>query len=287
MNRFHLFKTHIYLRLLVTSLCFTMVQFTYAFSSKPTPLYQISERSNAIYLTEVVNIAYHTSLPNQYNDRAQPFTFITYKILKTLRGKPKETITLRFLGGAYADGTVMSLSSYPEFDKGDTDILFISGNSEYACPLVHCAEGRFRIINGYVFNESGQTILDIQSKKEIGYGKPQTLKQVLTHTIVHPKTGEAVELNTGGLQMPAFPIEGNVFKVDLFMRLLGDINQTLPPPKIEEVTADPYKPFFSYHLQTKQPNGFPLPPPTFPETHSDELEKWAFEINGGNPVLPQ
>ena len=264
----------------------TKAQSALASGEETAPLFEIAERSNAIYLTEITDIAYHTSLPNIQNDRAQPFTFITYKVLKTLRGKARASFTLRFLGGAYKDGTVMALSNQPEFDKGDKDILFVSGNTLNACPLANCAQGRFRIIDGYVYSDNGQSILDIKSKKEIGYGQQRALKQVLTHTIVNPTTGAAVELTTRGAVLPESPLEINAFTEARFIDLLTNMNQGLPPPKTEEISADPKVPFFSYHLQIKQPRSFPIPVAVPPEFPSDELEKWAFEANGGNPVLP-
>ena len=97
MNSFRISSLHRNCGLILMSLYILVTApLVLASSEEITPLNEMAERSNAIYVTEIVDIAYHTSQPNAQNDRAQPFTFVTFKVLKTLRGKSKRLLRCGF-----------------------------------------------------------------------------------------------------------------------------------------------------------------------------------------------
>ncbi len=251
----------------------------------PLPIHKLAKQSNAIYVAEVANIVYKNSLPVK-DQKEQAFTFVTYKIIETLRGAPKQQITLRFWGGVQEDGTVMTISNYPALDKGDRDVLFVKGNGKYGCPLTQCTQGRFRLIKGNVYSEEGRPLLRTEESKDVDYGRVQALTDIANQSFEHPKTGKIVTVTTRGSKKEIFPLEPNAFSEKQFISFLEKLVVKLPKPNKEELDINPYTPFYSYNLRTKAPHYFPVPLPEPPEISADELEKWDFERNGGNPVLP-
>jgi len=72
-------------------------------------------------------------------------TYIQFQVLRTLKGAPQATITLRLLGGQVG-GTGMVIPDMPAFDVGATYILFIAQNGRAFCPLVGVLHGSYRVV---------------------------------------------------------------------------------------------------------------------------------------------
>jgi len=90
-----------------------------------------------------------------------PHTFVTFSDLTVYNGVVDgDEVTLRFAGGPYNEGTKYFFFDrrMPLFDIGETSILFVHNNTEYACPLVNCQYGRYRLSNGYIYSELGQEL---------------------------------------------------------------------------------------------------------------------------------
>ncbi|HWY67792.1 MAG TPA: hypothetical protein VNX88_03955 [Terriglobales bacterium] len=82
-----------------------------------------------------------------------PYAFVTYKILKVVRGRVLgETLTIRALGGLDHSDRLLFVDHMPFFGIGDEDILLVRGNGQRVCPFVNCSFGRFRIANDRVYN---------------------------------------------------------------------------------------------------------------------------------------
>ena len=119
----------------------------------------------------------------QYKDSKEglPHTFVTYQVNEMIAGDTTDkTITLRFIGGEQKKGDVirhLSVSEVPEFEKGESDILFIRKNNTSICPLVKCSNGRFRDLNGLVTNENGQPVL-LNANSELKLGKENMIEQM-------------------------------------------------------------------------------------------------------------
>ena len=110
----------------------------------------------------VQKVTYRHSEPvGGSTDAGLPYTFVTYSVEKIIKGSYSGTeLTLRFLGGPTGHGDeILMLPNYPLFDPGEHDILFVTGNTHFECPLVGCSRGRFRFINGLIVNENGQTLM--------------------------------------------------------------------------------------------------------------------------------
>lgn len=117
------------------------------------------------------------------NGEPLPYTFVTYRVDKVLKGAANQPeVTLRFLGGMQDEERYMSPSGTPLFDEGDHDLLMVLGNGNLSCPLVDCAGGRFRIIGGLVVDDKGYHV-EISESGEIRKGIKLELDDVNTHEV--------------------------------------------------------------------------------------------------------
>ena len=73
-------------------------------------------------------------------------TFVTFAVLKSLKGNPGATITVPFLGGEL-DGQGLRVEGMPRFTVGQTEILFFSElTGARFSPLVGLMHGRYRVL---------------------------------------------------------------------------------------------------------------------------------------------
>lgn len=90
-----------------------------------------------------------------------PYSFVTYKVQKRIRGELQRKVTLRFVGGPRGDGSYLIPQSVPNFFPGDEDILFIRKNTAAECPLVGCGNGRIRIFKERSYTSAGKPIVGV------------------------------------------------------------------------------------------------------------------------------
>lgn len=118
---------------------------------------EMLNQSDLVIQGKVIDINYKDS------KEGLPHTFVTYKIDQLISGNSQQKeITLRFIGGKQQQGNViryLSVSDVPDFEKGESDVLFVTKNNSVICPLVSCSKGRFRDLNGLVTSEDGQPLL--------------------------------------------------------------------------------------------------------------------------------
>ena len=72
-------------------------------------------------------------------------TFVRFQVEETYKGTPATEQTLRFMGGTVGDET-MAVPDMPQFQTGQTAVLFVVNNGKQFCPLVGVAQGRFRVV---------------------------------------------------------------------------------------------------------------------------------------------
>jgi hypothetical protein len=72
-------------------------------------------------------------------------TYVRFQVLRTLKGDPRDSITLRLLGGQVG-GDGMMIPGMPSFEVGSTYILFIAQNGRAFCPLVGIMHGSYRVV---------------------------------------------------------------------------------------------------------------------------------------------
>ncbi len=71
-------------------------------------------------------------------------TYVTFAVEKQLKGEPRDTLNLEFLGGTVGSDT-MHVSGMPEFRVGEEEIVFVQGNGVQFCPLVRFGHGRYHV----------------------------------------------------------------------------------------------------------------------------------------------
>lgn len=103
-------------------------------------------------------------------------TYVTFEVLRRLKGEASAEVTLQFLGGEL-DGEAMHVAGMPQFIVGQTDIVFVSGNGVRFCPLVGMMHGRYRVQTDeaakrdYVTRDDGVPLEsedDVQLKQDQG-----------------------------------------------------------------------------------------------------------------------
>ena len=142
----------------------------------------MASEANLVFRGTVVEVDYRSS-QKQGDQRSLPHTFVTFKIEDVLYGTaPQGEFTIRFLGGQTDNGEVMMVSGTPHFDVGDQDVIFVGDNGVGECPLIECGNGRFRIVNDFVYNDLGQTI-NQDEKGSLMTGKVADLAELNTFRI--------------------------------------------------------------------------------------------------------
>lgn len=141
---------------------------------------QLVQQAEFIFEGKVIDVQYQFSQKSTGEPSGVPYTFVTYQIYGIQKGNyGAGTITLRFIGGADANGVVFSMEGTPRFDLDDHDVLLVDKNGYELCPLVNCAQGRFRYINGLVVNEYGQ-LIELRNG-QLQLGQMVDLDDVTTH----------------------------------------------------------------------------------------------------------
>ena len=166
---------------LLTGLVFSSNVFAHsAADSDNEQLQTLVNQSDVIFYGEVKEVLYRMSETTKRSPRGVPHTFVKYQILTGIRGAVSRELTLRFVGGTDGKGGVMLQSDVPTFRKGERDVLLITGGELDDCPLVSCVDGRFRVIDGRVYNGWGVPIVSIERNLEIR-GKPRYEVNVLEY----------------------------------------------------------------------------------------------------------
>ncbi len=268
-----------------------------AFAYQPTGSYDIRKMSadaNLVFRGTVVEVDYRESSVKG-NERPLPYTFVTFEVEEVLHGDVnRKQFTLRFLGGMTEKGEFMMTSSLPKFNVGDQDLVFVKDNGVAECPLVECTKGRFRILNGVMYTEDGQQIVQ-DEKGSIVAGKTEELEALKSfrigdqqfnrrHQPVRSKDGN------GEVAMPdlvgSYHMDAGYF-TDL---VRVKVNQALlmSPKSMRDVaqSLDKNKPF--YVVQDK-PVALPEPDheatPASKISEEEGVELKAMDESGGNPVL--
>ena len=71
-------------------------------------------------------------------------SYVTFDLIKVLKGEPSSPYVLKMLGGTVGDDG-MAVSGAPKFAVGDTTLLFVEHNGTQFIPLVGIMHGYFRM----------------------------------------------------------------------------------------------------------------------------------------------
>ena len=128
------------------------------------------KQAQLVFLGQIVDVTYRNERVGEKGNI--PVTYVTYAIEEVVRGKPSDRkITVRFLGGSDGRGGFLSLSSVPEFQVKERDVVLLSGNGLQGCPLVNCEDGRFRVHEGGVYNAHGVPVRALTKEGVISRGQ--------------------------------------------------------------------------------------------------------------------
>jgi hypothetical protein len=114
-------------------------------------------------------------------------TIVTFDVASVLKGTVGLRTELTFLGGTVGDVT-LKVSDMPIFQKGDRDVLFVSGRARSASPLVGFSQGRYRVLRDplthrdYVQGTEGllSTGLNAPLSPAPGLSRPASLNEFLS-----------------------------------------------------------------------------------------------------------
>ncbi|MEO6422246.1 MAG: hypothetical protein ABIR84_06085 [Candidatus Nitrotoga sp.] len=139
----------------------------------PNALRSLVQQSAAVVQGKVVDIDYRNSEPTREQPYGLPHTFVTYEVEQVARGSlESKRLVLKVPGGADGSGGFYTETSAPTFARGQQDILFVLGGKIESCQLVNCADGRFRVIDGRVYNTWGVPLVEARKQLRFG-GKPR------------------------------------------------------------------------------------------------------------------
>lgn len=132
----------------------------------------MTRAANLVVYGTVRKVEYGLEKAETKDSREIPFTYVTFGIEKTFRGKrTADSLVMRFIGGPDGRGGFLEVSGVPTFQMGDQDVLFIVGNGESGCPLVLCEVGRFRVLEGGLYNAHGVPVRALVKEGVIARGK--------------------------------------------------------------------------------------------------------------------
>ncbi len=260
----------------------------------------MADQADVVIQGTVIDINYRDSEAVK-NQAAIPHTFVTFSIEDVLSGDVSgETLTLRFMGGPTKNGGAMMNNQVPKFDIGDQDILFVRDNGVAECPLVECANGRFRVVDDRMFNEYGQQIVQ-DNKEKLALGRTekrdefnsffignQEIKRKFSDKFIEDdddnitaKAPRTKQFNQQDLQLDLFDFSLNVqekinkrnlrsqFKKKKLVRNM-DSNRPFTIPRAKNVALP--EPAFKAKKQVHR-------------SLADEIEIEEMRLKHGNPVL--
>lgn len=242
----------------------------------------LSGQADMVFQGTVTDITYATSV------EGIPHTFVTYRVEEILKGSyAAPTLTLRFIGGVKIEGNVMrklSVSHAPKFESGQQDLLMVKGNTQTQCPLVHCAEGRFRFQDGLVTSEEGAVIA----------------RGAQGHVLALPPAAEqagAGDSGSGARLRAEVRSDATPFDRAGFIAHVRDVigRQAIQGMAATNAvqSADPKQAFKGPEAAVAAPPRerrvpqLPQSSNPAPQSEHDRQEIEALIRNGGNPVLPE
>jgi hypothetical protein len=132
---------------------------------------ELAGAAKVVVHSRVAKVEYRLSPPGTNGQPAVPYTVVTYDVVRVARGTlASPSFTLRYIGGPDGRGSFLEASHVPVFQVGDEDILFVEDSGEEGCPLVDCIEGRFRILDGAVYNGRGSPVLAVSGDRVVARG---------------------------------------------------------------------------------------------------------------------
>ncbi len=249
-------------------------------------LMEMASRADAVVVGEVVRIAHRLSQEDGAQHRSLPHTFVTFRVEGAAFGaQAGDLLTLRFVGGPDGRGRALVASETPWFRVGDTDLLFVAGNGTSPCPLVGGAQGRFRVVDGSVYDDAGRPVrADSQGRVSMG-------PKVAGVEVDELNLGESSLWRNGSPPELDETPEGPLLP-DSAEDWLSQVGSPTVSRGSKALSMDPEAPFIARSASSGRAvaprpllaSPVPLADPTS-TTDADRAEVAEFLAGGGNPVL--
>jgi hypothetical protein len=140
-----------------------------------------ADGADTVFHGEVVEIEYG-AIEDGSGGRL-PVTYVTYQVLHGIKGGTVgDEVTLRFLGGRIDERHWGKMAGSPTFDVGETDVVMVVDNGTSPCPLVDCAAGRLRVVDGRLYTDDGHA-LRVDGTGALQLGERHALTEVLEHDL--------------------------------------------------------------------------------------------------------
>ncbi len=135
-------------------------------------LNELAAASRFVVHSRVSKVEYVLSEAAGKGQPGVPHTLVTFDVVKPLQGSAgASSFTLRFVGGPDGRGRFMRASNVPVFQSGDEDILFVRDNGAKGCALAGCVDGRFRVLNGMLYDGTGAPVQRVESNRVVAGGQ--------------------------------------------------------------------------------------------------------------------
>ena len=106
-------------------------------------------------------------------------TFVTFNVVRVLKGNAASPYDLRVFGGTVGTET-MAVADAPVFRVGEREILFVHANGRQFIPLVGIMHGQYRVSDeDRVADHTGRPLLRVED-----IGTPETLESALRRRAV-------------------------------------------------------------------------------------------------------
>ncbi|WP_062263895.1 hypothetical protein [Endozoicomonas arenosclerae] len=204
-----------------------------------------------------------------------PYTFITYKVDQVIAGNYAEpTITLKYVGGTFANGNRLSATNTPDVIIGEQAILLVQKNSDTGCDLVECEHGRFLLDSGKII-AGNQSAIVVDDKGGVDY---------ISHS------AQLMGMHAASLE------KSNLPQFVSHLKSLDKSTESLrKQTRVTVQNLDKNTPFKAYNVLTQSLKAPAVPKPGITQQQSFEAkgnshDQWELEQlrkNGGNPVLSE
>ncbi|WP_039912939.1 hypothetical protein [Cellvibrio mixtus] len=242
-------------------------------------------QSDLVFSGKVVSVEYKDSVDGL------PHTFVTYSVDQVISGRPDGSqVTLRFLGGRQQKGEVvryLEVSETPQFQVGDTDVLFASKNNSSICPLAKCTSGRFRNLDGVLASDDGRAIIE---KTDSSYAISNTV--ITKEAADNGEVGHGANALASVAREPVSPVvPASAIKAEQFIADLREQAREVASARADTpvfVSASIRDEFKSAAMTPEAAPADAAPNLLRRITTPTDFDRWeedAVRKNNGNPVL--
>jgi hypothetical protein len=131
------------MRIALLGVAFAAGASAFAMSVQPPTFAELVDKANAIVdvTVESTRCQWDTT---PTGDRVI-HTYVDCRVHDVVKGTAGEHLELRFLGGSVGRDRLV-IADMPKFEVGSEYVLFVAGNGEAFCPLVHVMHGSYRVL---------------------------------------------------------------------------------------------------------------------------------------------